>query len=682
MKILYITTQGSTMEFFEEMIRAFIKKGHVVDIATNESNYPVPDCYREWECKIHQIACVRNPLKRENFKAIQQIKQIAAHYDIVHCHTPIAAACTRIACRGLRKNGVRVIYTAHGFHFYKGAPLLNWLIYYPIEKMCSRYTDDLITINKEDYRLSKDKFKKANTIYVPGVGISVNHFKNTVIDKNAKKKELGIPDNSMLLVSVGELNANKNHQIVIKALAQIKRNDLHYIIAGRGAAKEELEMLADELNIKEQVHFVGYRKDIAEIYHAADLCCFPSIREGLPVALLEAMACGLPIVAADNRGTRELIREEENGFLIKHNDILGFARAIKKIVENRKLAREMGEKGQQIAMHYDVSKIKQQMEKIYFKSNLDFTPKVSIIIPVFNGSNYMKEAIDSALSQTYKNLEILVINDGSTDDGKTESIAKEYGERIRYIAKENGGVSTALNVGIKNMRGEYFSWLSHDDVYTPDKIEKSIKALSEMKNKKTIVGCQSIHIGEDSRVLKGQKKKKAETQLCTWDDALMKLQKQGTMNGCSLLIHKDILVESGLFDETLRFNQDGFMWNKIFLKKYPFLIIPDMCVMNRIHKKQLTQTGQSIFHSDCERMSEFLIPQLIEISNKDKNFIVEYIKYNAKYANQKVVRMAYQCAIDNKLITWKEHFIILFWEKYGKIRPLIRRVYYRLFRKI
>lgn len=211
------------MIFFKDLVRELLNEGHTVDIMCNEEQEKVPECYREWGCKIYHHSCTRSPFSKGTFRAIREIREVVKEndYDIVHCHTPIASICTRLACRKLRKNGLRVMYTAHGFHFYKGAPLLNWLLYYPAEKLCARFTDVLITINREDYELAKRKMKAKQVEYVPGVGIDVERFKNTVINKAEKRKELSIPEDAFLLVSVGELNKNKNHEVVIRALVQI-----------------------------------------------------------------------------------------------------------------------------------------------------------------------------------------------------------------------------------------------------------------------------------------------------------------------------------------------------------------------------------------------------------------------------------------------------------------------------
>ena len=311
----------------------------------------------------------------------------------------------------------------------------------------------------------------------------------------------------------------------------------------------------------------------------------------------------------------------------------------------------------------------------------EFNPLVSIIIPVFNGSNYMKEAIDSALNQTYKNIEVIVVNDGSNDYGKTDAIAKSYGSRIRYIQKENGGVSTALNCGIQNMKGEYFSWLSHDDAYTPSKIEDSILALSKLENKNTLVCCESIHINELSQQI-GKIKNKRKIEFLNWEKALKVLLKEGSFNGCALLIPKTVFDVCGKFDETLRFNQDGFMWYKIFLSGFSILLIPNICVKNRIHKEQVTQKRQDLFHKDCKSMSEYLIPRLLEISTKDNNYIFDYIIYNAKYANWSVVKNAYLQSQKLGIVKFKNLIHLIFICVYGLIRPYIRVIYYLMIRKI
>ena len=329
MRILYITTVGGMMSFFKELIKTLMDEGHVVDIATNETTSKVPNCYSEWGCKIYSLTTSRSPIKKGNLDAIKQIKNIVSEhkYDIVHCHSPIASVATRLACKSLRKNGVKVVYTAHGFHFYKGAPKKNWLVYYPIEKICAKWTDVLITINKEDYEFAKKKIRAKKIEYVPGVGIDVNKFANIEVDTKQKRRELGIPEDAFLILSVGELNENKNHQIVIKALAEINDSNIHYAIAGKGDKKDELEDLAKQHNVN--LHLLGYRSDVAELYKTADLYALPSIREGLNVSIMEAMASGLPIMCSNIRGNLDLV-DNNDGWLFNPNNVKSVCDSIKK----------------------------------------------------------------------------------------------------------------------------------------------------------------------------------------------------------------------------------------------------------------------------------------------------------------------------------------------------------------
>lgn len=370
MKFLYVTTIGLTMCFFKSLIKELIEEGNTVDIACNESDYKVDDYYRELGCRIYPVNWTRSPLSFSNIGAIKELKRIVQEnrYDIVHCHTPIAGACTRLACKSLRKNGVKVFYTAHGFHFYKGAPLLNWLIYYPIEKSCSRYTDVLITINREDYELARQKMKAKRIEYVPGVGIDVGHFRDTVTDRTAKRKEFGFSDDDFLLLSVGELNANKNHQIVINALAKTQDPHIHYVIAGEGELHGFLEDLARKLGVADQVHLIGYRNDVADLYKMADVDVFPSIREGLGLAALEGMAAGLPLICSDNRGSRSFAINSENSIVCDADKADSFAKAISLLKKTPLLKHQLASCAEKTAENYDVLPINMQMIQLYNSS--------------------------------------------------------------------------------------------------------------------------------------------------------------------------------------------------------------------------------------------------------------------------------------------------------------------------
>lgn len=367
MKILYVTTIGGTMSFFKSFITELIKNGHAVDIACNQTDSPVSSLYFELGCKFFDLSCTRSPLDKGNIKAVKELKDILAEnrYDIVHCHTPIAAAVTRLAAREARKNGTKVIYTAHGFHFYKGAPLKNWLIYYPVEKLCAHFTDVLITINKEDYALAERKLKAKRIEYVQGVGIDTKKFTDCDVNIEEKRKELNIPQNAKVLVSVGEINKNKNHETVIKAIAELHDKNIYYLIAGKGNLEDYLNDLIKSLNLENNVRLLGYRTDVAELYKAADVCVFPSIREGLGLAAIEGMASGLPLIVADNRGTRDFCQNDINGLVCNPFSENEFAEAIKKLASDNELCKKMGEHNKSKAEYYDVSIINKEMNKIY-----------------------------------------------------------------------------------------------------------------------------------------------------------------------------------------------------------------------------------------------------------------------------------------------------------------------------
>ena len=365
MKILYVTTVGKTMGFFRPLLREMIEEGHTVHIACNETGSPVPDMYRELGCPVYSICCSRSPLHKANIQAIKQIRRLVEenHYDIVHCHTPVAAACTLLACRKLRKKqGVKVFYTAHGFHFYKGAPLKNWLLYYPVEKLCARYTDKLITINQEDFALAQKKMKAKEVLYVPGVGVDLTRFQNITVDKAAKRRELGIPEDAILLLSVGELNENKNHQVIIQAMGQLHRDDIHYMIAGVGPKEEALKQQAAALGLDGRFHLLGYRKDIDELLAVADCFVFPSYREGLSVSLMEAMASGSPCVVSRIRGNTDLM-DTEGGTLFDPHKVGECVAALKTALDGDPVT--MGQYNQQKIRYFSLENVLDMMRTIY-----------------------------------------------------------------------------------------------------------------------------------------------------------------------------------------------------------------------------------------------------------------------------------------------------------------------------
>jgi len=317
------------------------------------------DCFQiDFERSITKIA--------QNIKAYKELKAIAAQkkYDIIHCHSPIGGFIGRLVFKNYRKQGSKVIYTAHGFHFYKGASLKNWLFYYPVERLCAHWTDVLITINKEDYALAQKKFKAKQIVYVPGVGIDVTKFANTVVDKAKKRQDIGVPDDAFLLLSVGELSKRKNHETVIRALAQLDNSNIHYVIAGQGDLFDYLIKLAKDLKVYNQIHLLGFRTDAAELYKVTDLLVFPSYQEGLPVSVMEAMASGLPCIVSKIRGNVDLINCD-GGALCSLDSCEDFSKAISEYENNLTIGKEKGEYNRMVAQKFDISNINIMMQNIY-----------------------------------------------------------------------------------------------------------------------------------------------------------------------------------------------------------------------------------------------------------------------------------------------------------------------------
>lgn len=289
------------------------------------------------------------------FSAYRAIKSIIKRerFDLIHCHSPIGAAVCRMAARNERKRGTKIIYTAHGFHFYKGAPLKNWLVYYPIEYLLSKYTDVLITINREDFQQANRRLKAKKIFYVPGVGVDTDKFSPKAGDGARIRTELGISDSKTMILSVGELNKNKNHEQVIKGLEGV---DAVYVIVGKGPLNSRLKDVAKECSV--DLRLVGYRTDVIDFYSAADVYVLPSLREGLSVSLMEAMACGLSIACSNIRGNNDLI----DSCLFDPHNSESIRAAILMALDKKK---DLGEHNRVLIDCFSLTKVNDIMRQIY-----------------------------------------------------------------------------------------------------------------------------------------------------------------------------------------------------------------------------------------------------------------------------------------------------------------------------
>lgn len=320
----------------------------------------------------HQIDFSRTPYSKQTCIAYKQLDKVLDEFDfdLIHCHTPVGSILARLV--GKKHKVKKVVYTAHGFHFYKGAPAINWLLYYPVERFMARYTDALITINREDFMNAKKfRLKKGGAVYyVAGAGINVERFSRIRVNVAKKREELGLTDNDFVILSVGELNRNKNHETVIRGLSKVKNTNIRYLICGDGIYKEVLEEIIQKFHMQECVKLLGYRTDIPEIEKISDLFVFPSLREGLPVSMMEAMASGLPVIASKIRGNIDLIQAGINGFLLEPKEEAEWGKKIYELMGQKDLLNMISKNNMRSMEKYDSSVIKEQVEAIYRRSGI------------------------------------------------------------------------------------------------------------------------------------------------------------------------------------------------------------------------------------------------------------------------------------------------------------------------
>lgn len=314
----------------------------------------------------------RSPFKPGNIRAYFTLKKIIdrENYDLIHTHTPMGSVVTRLAARAARKRGTRVIYTAHGFHFFKGAPLLNWLVYYPIEKYMARYTDTLITINNEDYERAKKKFK-TDVQYVPGVGVDPKRFEPrlTKEQRNGLRKALDIKPGDFVMIYPAELSKRKRQTWLIESLADFmcQHKDVHLLLPGGDSLGGACQLLANKLGLGAQIHFLGYRNDIPQLMMTSDLSVSSSSQEGLPVNLLEALVAGLPIIATDSRGHGDLVEDDVNGYIVDKNEPKLFSSKVEHAYHDSKKRTEMSKASSGQLRSYRIVDITPIMKKVYLQ---------------------------------------------------------------------------------------------------------------------------------------------------------------------------------------------------------------------------------------------------------------------------------------------------------------------------
>lgn len=308
------------------------------------------------------------------------------------------------------------------------------------------------------------------------------------------------------------------------------------------------------------------------------------------------------------------------------------------------------------------------------------SPKVSVIVPVYNGAEFMREAIDSALRQTYENIEILVINDGSNDGGQTDKIAREYGDKIRYFVKENGGVSSALNLGLEKMTGEYFSWLSHDDKYEPEKVAESVRILQKFDFREDLIAITGIKfINAQSETIREIPQTFPAGEICDGHAVIARMLTKGTLDGCGMLIPKAAFQKCGGFDETLRYNQDALMWYKFFSNGCTLVSDAQHNTMYRQHKNQTSKTRRDLLIHDTLKSSAEIIPMFTACDTADGgNLLYLYAMRTAMNDCRAAVQKCVQAGKAAKVLSRPQILRIHVQVLYGKLRVLLKKIYVKL----
>lgn len=377
MKALFVATARSHIgQFHMPFIRELQKRGFTVDAAYKDNSADKPGLDLSDIDHVFEVPFSRSPYSFSNIKAFFELKKIIKNggYDVVHCHTPMGAVVTRLAAKGMRKKGLKVIYTAHGFHFYKGAPRMNWLFFYPVEKYLAKFTDALITINEEDYNCAEHGDFSAGKIYkTHGVGVDINKFSPLSEEKKQSlRKTFGFFDDDFLIIYPADFCHRKNQNMLLKAFAKLQKKypQAKLLLCGQDTASDEIKSLAASLGVSGGVYYLGYRRDINDLVGMSDVSVSSSRQEGLPVNIIEAMAMGNAVVATDVRGNNDLVADGENGFLVNSDDPQQMSKRLSELIESKDLLERFGKNSLKNVKKYSIENVNEELIDIYIEQGL------------------------------------------------------------------------------------------------------------------------------------------------------------------------------------------------------------------------------------------------------------------------------------------------------------------------
>ena len=372
MKVLFVATVRSHIgQFHMPFIKRLKELGCTVDGAYKDNSELKQGLDLSLLDNVYEIGFSRSPYSADNINAYKQLKKVidSGNYDAIHCHTPMGAVVTRLAARDARKKGTKVIYTAHGFHFYKGASSLNWKVFYPIEKALSKHTDCLILINNEDYQLAKEKgFEAKRIIKVNGVGVNLSKFKPvSENEKSELRKEYGFSESDFIMIYPADFCARKNQTMLFEVMRELLKvsSSFRLLLPGSLELADEFIAKAKEMGVYDSISFMGYRRDIEKLVALADVSVSSTRQEGLPINIVEAMAVGNPIVATDVRGNNDLVKDGVNGYLVALNDSKAMADRLLELYNNKQLINEFGKKSIESAQLYSEEAVVPEMVKVY-----------------------------------------------------------------------------------------------------------------------------------------------------------------------------------------------------------------------------------------------------------------------------------------------------------------------------